>query len=123
MFSFIKIICIISKTIAKMLVFFICVLQNEQNRGGSRAAATSKMERFVIIVSGMKYLNPSSDVSNELVCRVGPALFESTLRTGDSFLLEYHKVACSQGGIGSKCSQFVTSSRLANPCFRGRRGT
>ena len=33
-----------------------------QNRGGSRAAATSKMERFVIIVNGFQigFLHPSS---------------------------------------------------------------
>ena len=41
---------IVAVTAAIMLIIFL--LQNFSFRGGSRAAATSKMERFVIIVNG-----------------------------------------------------------------------
>ena len=47
----------------------------EQSRGGSRAAATSKMERFVIIVNGWKLLTVITECSIlDVAAALGPLL-------------------------------------------------
>ena len=48
-----------SKFVQDLQLFFRRIFFNYKNRGGSRAAATSKMERFVIIINIWKMLfNP-----------------------------------------------------------------
>ena len=54
-----------------------------KRRGGSRTAATSKMERFVIIVNGWKPLTVTTKHSIlDVAAVLDPALKRSTLDVG-----------------------------------------
>ena len=75
---------------------------NVKNRGGSRAAATSKMERFVIIVNGWKLL---TIITNRSILDVAAAL-DPPLETLYYFSLpELHSVQLTIG-ISSEGSVF-----------------
>ena len=62
-------------------------------RGGSRAVATSKMERFVIIVNGFQ---PLTIVTKHSILDVAGALDPRMLIVGEDLLRAFYKMFCLQ---------------------------
>ena len=60
-------------------------------RGGSRAVATSKMERFVIIVNGFQ---PLTIVTKHSILDVAGALDPRMLIVGEDLLRAFYKMFC-----------------------------
>ena len=111
------------KSDATVLLYWFLSFLVLQVRGGSRTAATTKVELFVIIVNGCKSKTVITKSSTlDVAAFLDPSL-QVVLQTGNDQLNDYFFVLCTKPLYWfqqGKCFEFFRSSINSFACFLPR---